>query len=128
MERTRYPGIYRRGSRYVIVWRHRGRQHKEFFRSLAEAREAKARRQGGDRRKVERVRFEDYAIRWIDTYRGRTSRGFSETTRIEYRRDVDTRLIPYFRGFRLDEVEPQDVKAWLGWLEVQGQSASAIRK
>ena len=28
MERTRHPGIYKRGSRYVVVWRHRGRQHK----------------------------------------------------------------------------------------------------
>ena len=26
MERTRHPGIYKRGGRYVVVWRHRGRQ------------------------------------------------------------------------------------------------------
>ncbi len=128
MERTKTPGIYRRGSRYVVVWRHRGRQRKESFRTISEAREAKARRQGGDRRKVERVLFDDYAATWIDTYRGRTSRGFSETTRIEYRRDVDDKLIPYFRGYRLDEVEPQDVKAWLGWLEDRGTSPAAIRK
>jgi hypothetical protein len=126
--KTRTRGIYRRGSRYVVVWQHKGRQHKEFFATMAEAREAKARRQGGERRKIERVRFEDYAERWIESYRGRTSRGFSETTRTEYRRDVDARLIPYFRGYRLDEVEPQDVKAWLGWLESRGESASAIRK
>jgi hypothetical protein len=30
MERTRTPGVYKRGDRYVVVWRHRGRQHKEF--------------------------------------------------------------------------------------------------
>jgi integrase len=128
MERTRYTGIYRRGNRYVIVWQHHGRQHKEYFATLVEAREAKGRRTAGDRRKVERVRFDDYATRWIDNYRGRTSRGFSETTRVEYRRDVDNRLIPYFRGYRLDEIDAGDVKEWFGWLESRGDSATAIRK
>lgn len=128
MERTRYPGIYRRGNSHVVVWKHRGRQHKEFFRTLTEAREAKARRQGGERRKIQRIRFEDYAEQWITNYRGRTSRGFSETTRVEYRRDVEDRLIPYFRGHHLDEVDPSDVKQWLGWLEKQGASHSMVRK
>jgi hypothetical protein len=54
MVKTRTPGIYRRGSRYVIVWRHRGKQHKQFFATMAEAREAKGRRQGGDRRPTSR--------------------------------------------------------------------------
>jgi hypothetical protein len=40
MERTRHPGIYRRGGRYVVVWRHRGRQHKSFHRTMAQALEA----------------------------------------------------------------------------------------
>jgi transposase-like protein len=46
MEKTRHPGIYRRHVKacsreercdcsYVVVWRHRGRQHKEAFRTLA---------------------------------------------------------------------------------------------
>ena len=52
MQRTRHPGIYKRGSRYVVVWRYRGRQHKESFATLSEAREAKGRRQAGDRRPV----------------------------------------------------------------------------
>ncbi len=41
MHRTKYPGIYRRGSRYVLVYRAFGKQHKRFFVSLAEARRAK---------------------------------------------------------------------------------------
>jgi hypothetical protein len=48
--KTSTPGIYRRGGRYVVVWRHRGKQHKSFHRTYEEAREAKGRRQAGDRR------------------------------------------------------------------------------
>jgi hypothetical protein len=54
------PGIYKRGSRYVITWEHRGRQHKESFRTLGEAREAKGRRHAGDRRPTSRVAFDTY--------------------------------------------------------------------
>jgi integrase len=41
LARTKTPGIYKRGSRYVVVWRHRGKQHKSFHRTYEEAREAK---------------------------------------------------------------------------------------
>jgi len=58
METTRHPGIYRRGSRYVVVWPHRGKQHKQFFRTLAEAREAKGRRFAGERTPATRASFE----------------------------------------------------------------------
>jgi hypothetical protein len=41
MEKTRHAGIYKRGGRYVVVWWHKGRQHKAAYKTLAEAREAK---------------------------------------------------------------------------------------
>jgi hypothetical protein len=61
-ERTGTPGIFRRhvaGCRrkggcdcpYVVVWRHRGKQRVETFRTFAEAREAKASRDAGGRRR-----------------------------------------------------------------------------
>jgi integrase len=110
MERTSTPGIYKRGSRYVVVWRHRGKQRKEFFRSLAEARESKGRRQAGDRRPVSRVRFGDYYDDWIDSYAGRTSRGFSESSRREYRRVLEGHALPRWESWRLSEIEPADVR------------------
>jgi len=128
MERTSTPGIYKRGNRYVITWQHRGRQHKESFRTLAEAREAKGRRSGGDRRKIPRVRLDDYAERWLATYRGRTQRGFSEETREDYGRELEQRILPFFGAWRLDDIGAQDVKEWLGELEDDGASASKIRK
>jgi integrase len=128
MERTRHPGIYKRGGRYVVVWRHRGRQHKSFHRTLAEALEAKGRRQAGDRRPASKVRFEDYFAEWIESYAGRTSRGFSETTRPEYRRPIEAHALQRWGSWRLAEVEPGDARELFGALRKSAASTSAIRK
>lgn len=102
-------------------------QRMETLPTLAEAREAKGKRQAGDRRPTSRELFEDYARQWLDTYRGRTSRGFSESTRATYRRDLERWTIPYFRGSRLEEVEPPDVRSFIGHLDDAGLRASSIR-
>ena len=128
MEKTSTPGVYRKGTRYVVVWRHRGQQHKSSHRTYAEAREAKGRRAAGDRRPSSRVRFAEYAAGWLDSYGGRTSRGFSDTTRDEYRRAIEKRAIPFFGRFRMDEVEPQDVRRFLGHLDRTGVGPAAVRK
>src|SRR3954454_6046737 len=101
LERTRHPGIYKRGSRYVVVWRHRGKQHKSFHRTLAEAREAKGQRDSGQRKQPTRQAFDEYALEWIDGYQGRTSRGFTEHARADYRRALEQHAIPFFVGWRL---------------------------
>jgi hypothetical protein len=44
MEKTRTPGIYKRGSRYVFAYRVDGKQRWESCRTLDEARRAKAAR------------------------------------------------------------------------------------
>ena len=44
LERTPWPGVYRRGSRYVVVYRADGRQRKEAAATLAQGRELKLRR------------------------------------------------------------------------------------
>jgi hypothetical protein len=41
--RTGTPGIYRKGTRYVVVYNAGGRQRKEFARTLAQARKIKTR-------------------------------------------------------------------------------------
>lgn len=128
LEKTRYPGIYRRGSRYVIVWEHRGRQHKESFGSLAEAREAKGKRQAGEKRPKSRVRFGDYFAEWIENYAGRTSRGFSETTRPEYRRPIEAHAIARWKTWRMNEVEPADLRDLFGQMRRDGRTTSEIKK
>lgn len=128
MQKTRHPGVYRRGSRYVIVWRHRGKQHKESFRTLAEAREAKASRHAGDRRPTSKARFADYFTEWIGSYAGRTARGFSETTRPEYRRPIEAHALPKWPTWKLADVEPADVRELFGSMRKEGCTTSQIRK
>ena len=65
--RTGVAGVYRRGSRYVVVFRDpQGRQRKRFARTLAEARDLKAMLRAdvsrGEYRAQSRVTFADYAI------------------------------------------------------------------
>ncbi len=43
MEKTRHPGIYRRGSRYAFSYRHNGSQRWESFRTLDAARKTSER-------------------------------------------------------------------------------------
>jgi integrase len=129
MHRTRYPGIYRRENRYIVVWRHRGRQHKSYHRTIAEAREAQGRRrQPSDRRPSSREAFEQYATRWIEFYGGRTARGFTETTRRDYRRAIEQRAVPFFRGYRLADIEPQDVRGFVTSMEGEGLAPGSVVK
>lgn len=135
LETTKHPGIYRRhdaacerGARcdcaYVVVWRHRGRQHTASYRTLAEAREAKGNRDAGDRRPVGRVTLGDYYAQWIVSYSGRTSRGFSERSRALYRVPLERHALPAWGSWKLADVEPLDVRGL--FLAVRDGGASAM--
>lgn len=128
MVKTKTPGVYKRGSRYVEVWNYRGTQHKKSHRTYAEARESKARRQAGERRPESRDRFGDYFGEWIESYAGRTARGFSETTRPEYRRPIEAHALPAWESWRLTEVEPADVRDLFARMRTSGATTSAIKK
>src|SRR4051812_34173411 len=67
--KTSEKGIYKRGSRYVVVGRDlRGKQVKKFAGTLAEARDRKASLRTdvsrGEYREQSRVSFVDYAREW----------------------------------------------------------------
>jgi integrase len=137
LTKTSTPGIFRRhkkdcgGGRcdcaYVVMWRHRGRQHKETFRTLAEAREGQGRRRAGESRPSSRITVEAYFNDWIDTYEGRTARGFSETSRSLYRRAIDDHALPSWRSWKLGEVEPAEVRALYRRLRAGGKSTATLR-
>ena len=138
LTKTTHPGIFRRHAKdctggrcdcaYVVVWRHRGKQHKATYRTLTEAREAKGNRDAGDRRPVARRSFEDYFSEWIETYAGRTARGFSETTRPEYRRPIEAHAMPRWGTWKLAEIEPADARDLFGAMRKKGATTSAIKK
>jgi integrase len=130
--KTSSPGIFRRGGRYVVVYRDpSGRQRKQAARTLAEARELRATLTAdvkrGEWRRLSRVAFDEYAGQWIDTYTGRTSRGVREATLRDYRRVIEKRAIPFFGRLRLAEIEPRDVKRYVAGVAAEGVSRDTIR-
>lgn len=128
MEKTKTPGVYKRGNRYVVTWRHRGKPKKEFFRTYAEAREAKGKRNAGDRRPTTKVRFGSYFSNWIETYAGRTARGFSESTRPEYRRAIEDHALPTWEAWWIGEIEPGDARELFGAMRGEEKTTSQIKK
>jgi integrase len=124
LTKTRTPGIYRRGSRYAVLYRDaEGRQRQESARTLDEARALKAARTAsvasGEFHPASRVKMREYALEWVERYQGRGRRGFRESTRDEYRRDLTRYVLPYFDGKlrrRIEQVTPRDVAGFVGWL------------
>lgn len=137
LTKTSTQGIFRRhkkgceGGRcdcaYVVMWRHRGKQHKETFRTLAEAREAQGKRRAGDGTPSSKVTVDAYFTEWIETYSGRTSQGLSDRSRSLYRRAIEKRVIPEWGTWRLGEVEPVDVRRLYGKLRAAELSTSVLR-
>ncbi len=123
MEKTRHPGIYKRGSKYVVVYRVGGRQRKESARTLEEARQLKRAREAdrdrGEFQADSRLPFSAYALEWVERYQGHGRRGFREDTRDDYRRDLKRYAIPYFGdklGRTVSAITPRDVANWIAWL------------
>lgn len=121
--RTQTPGIYKRGSRYVFPYKVNGRQRWESAKTLAEARRKKAARQAdiarGEFHEASRVPFREYAEEWIERYGGRRGRGFRESTREDYKRDLRRYAFPFFderRRRRLAQVTPRDIAEFIAWL------------
>ena len=141
LEKTATPGIYRRGARYVVVYRDpAGRQRKRFARTLAEARDLKATLRAdvarGEYRALSKVTFAEYAADWIGTYTGRTSRGIRPETLADYRRALGLGpagellgdgAVGFFGRRRLAEIEPRDVKRYAAELAARGLSPSSVR-
>jgi integrase/recombinase XerD len=118
--------VFKRGDRYVVVWRHRGKQHKQFFRTYAEAREAKGKKTGGESAPATKQRFDLYAREWVAVYQGRTARGLDEDTREGYRRALEAYAIPHFGTLPLRDIGRSDLDQLIAALARKGLSARSI--
>lgn len=141
LERTKTPGIFRRGKRYVVVFRDQtGRQRKQAARTLSEARDLKATLTAdvkrGEFRGVSRVTFADYATTWIASYRGRTSRGVGPDTVADYRRmlglDEEGGLtgegaVRYFGRMLLSEIGAPELRAYADHVASRGVARGTVR-
>ena len=99
-----------------------------------QARKLKAQRQheveSGEFQQQARVRFAEYACEWVERYQGR-GRGFRESTRDDYRRDLERYAIPYLHGTlrrTLSQVTPRDVANFVGWLCDEEEQGLAARR
>lgn len=123
-----HPGIFKKGSRYQVRVRARGRQAARSFRTLSEARAHKARVVAGDTQPASREPFRTFALRWIDTYTGRTARGVSDDTRNSYRDSLTRLAIPYFQAARLDQIDAPMLRDYIEVLRRRGLAASSVRR
>ncbi|MGE0028399.1 MAG: tyrosine-type recombinase/integrase [Thermoleophilia bacterium] len=131
-ERTSTPGVYRRGSRYVVTFTDpSGRRRKRSAATLAEARLLKSSLATdvarGEFRESSRARFEEYALEWVRTYEGRTSRGIRPETIAEYDRDLQLHVVPVLGRRRLSEIEQRDLKALARHLADKGLAPATVR-
>lgn len=128
LERTRHPGIFRRGERYVVRWREAGQQRSATFRTLADARDAKRRYDLGERRAASSTRFADYVTEWRGTYRGRSARGVDPRTLAGYVRALERFAIPVLGNLRLGDMRPSDIRRLVTTLEAAGLKPSTVRR
>jgi integrase len=130
--KTTTPGIYKRGGRYVLVFRDpHGRQCKRSARTLAEARDLKtaltADVKRGEYRALSKITFGEYATQWLDTYTGRTSRGIRPETLADYRNDLERVAVPFFGRSQLAAIEPRDIKRFAAELAAEGLRPGSVR-
>lgn len=135
-EKTRTPGIFKRGSRYMILYRVNGKQQWESCRTLEEARRTRSTRLAdiarGEFEERSRVTLHEYATAWVERYLGRGRGGFREGTRDEYRRQLEQYVFEHFPNrTKLTEVTPSRVAGFVAWLcdeKAQGRRVAEERR
>jgi integrase len=130
MQKTKTPGVYKRGGRYVIAYRVEGVQKYESLGSEPAAIRAKAARMTDiDRGEFEpksRITFHAYAREWIGRYEGTGRHRIRASTRTEYKRQIEHYVVkcPHLpASLRLTEVTPVRVDRFGHWLREQTKPA-----
>lgn len=120
MEKTAEPGVFKRGSKYVVVYYANGKQRKESAPTLLAAKKLKRKRQSeADAGKIQEVSREPYAkfaAAWIERYHGKPGREFRESTREDYRRDLKYSIEFFGPRKQLGQITAHDVARFVAWL------------
>jgi integrase len=127
MVKTKTPGIYKRGSRYVVVLYVDGRQVKRSARTYDEARALKRGSETdlerGDYQAPSKVTLHDYARKWVEEHQG-GARGIRESTRDDYRRILEQFVLKHFPAeLMLTRMTRAHVKGYVTWLTKQTKPA-----
>jgi integrase len=133
LERTKEPGIYKRGSRFVVMYRDGfGRQHKRSGgATIKEAKDIKARLRAdvsrGEDTEVTRDTFAVYATRWIEHYAGRTSKGVRDETRADYKRVLERDAVPFLGHLRVAQIRQTHLNELAAHVAARGVTAATVR-
>jgi integrase len=120
LERTGAPGIYRRGSKYVVVYRVGGRQRKQYTDTLAQARAIKLKRDSEARALRRGPTLHGFSLSWLDRYAGTGHDSVRANTRREYRRLLVNFALTYFdREVRVRDLDRAAVQHFVDWLTMQ---------
>jgi integrase len=108
LKRTRHPGIYETGRSYVVRYRdHSGRQRQKTCQTLDEAKRFRAKvtlnPAAGSPRSGPTVA--EYAEEWLSMLAG-----VRPATAIEYRRDVETYVLPRLGGVRIGALDARRIR------------------
>jgi len=130
---TSVPGVFRRGGRYVVRYRDpQGRQRQRAAKTLTEARALKAQLASdivrGEYRPASTITFGAYAVSWIATYQGRTSRGIRVETVEDYAAELHRRAVPHFGRRRLADITPRDIRDYAAALSATGLRPASVRQ
>jgi len=106
LEPTDGPGVYRRGSKFVAVYRVEGRQRKQSVDTLADAKALKLQRDGEARAVRSDPTLHAFSLSWLDRYAGSGHDSVRVNTRREYRRLLVNFALTYFdREVRVRELD-----------------------
>jgi integrase len=121
MERTKMPGVYKRGNRYAVVFTDAdGKQRKASARTFELARALKRQRESevanGAFVPTGKLTFQDYAREWIENYNGKRQ-GIRPRTKADYLRDLEAYAFRYFdEKKRLAAINTRDADGFIAWL------------
>jgi integrase len=117
LEPTDVPGVYRRGSRFVVVYRAQGRQHKQAAETMADARALKLQRDREARARRRGPTLHEFSLSWLDRYAGTGHDSVRISTRREYRRLLVNFALTYFdREVRVRDLDRAALQQFVDWL------------
>jgi site-specific recombinase XerD len=129
MERTRIPGVYSRGSRYVCVYRDPdGIQRKKAFRTQGEAAAFKKQQEvaihEGTYQAPSTITLHVYMAEWLPAYDQ-----IRENTRDDYQTGLDLAKRFFSQREKLTQVTPRRIAEYVAWMSRdQKLASSSVRK
>lgn len=113
---------------YVVSVRHDGQQHWKSVATFDLAKAERGKRDTGDTAPVSKITFGSYFTDWIETYAGRTKRGFEEETRKEYRRSIEDDALPLWKNKPLAKIGVAEIRRLYNSMREAGKSHAAMKK